>query len=77
MFWKKKPKTKVAKREAIKAQAQQIMADKRQEIGSEALNQIQKAIIAKQSSVLEKSKRTILNADEDKVRDNLSLWLKE
>ncbi len=77
MFWKKKPKKTVNKSDDIKAQAQKIMAAKREEIGSETLNQIQKTIMAKQSSVLEKSKRTILNADEDKVRDNLSLWLKE
>jgi gamma-glutamyl phosphate reductase len=77
MFWKKKLKPKNPSREQIVKQAQQAMAEKREEIGDETLAEIQKAILKKESSVLEQSKRKIMAADEDKVRDNLSLLLKE
>ena len=77
MFWKKKPKKAKPTREEVIAQAKQAMATKREEIGDEAMAEIKDAIMKKQSSVLEKSKRQILAADEDKVRDNLNLWLRE
>jgi hypothetical protein len=77
MFWKKKPKNKKSKREVVIDQANQAMANKREEIGDEAMADIKNAIMKKQNSALEQSKRQILSADEDKVRDNLALWLRE
>ncbi len=53
------------------------MAAKRAEIGEEALDQIKHAIMKRESSALEGAKRAILAADEDKVRDNLTHWLRE
>ena len=76
MFWKKK-KPKKPSREEILKQAQASMAAKREEIGDEALDQIKQAIIKRENSALEGAKRAILTADEGKVRDNLSLWLRE
>lgn len=77
MFWKKKKKvTKPTRDDAIK-QAQQVMAAKREEIGDEALAEIQKAIMKKKGSIVEQSKRKIMAADKDKVRDNISLLLRE
>lgn len=77
MFWKKKPKIKKTTREGAIEQAQQAMAAKREEVGDETLAEIQKAILKKENSILEQSKRKILAADEDKVRDNISLLLRE
>lgn len=77
MFWKKKSKPKNATREQILKKAQKAMAEKREEIGDETLAEIQKAILKKENSILEKSKRQIMAADQDKVRDNISLLLKE
>ena len=77
MFWKKKKKPKKTSREAVLEQAKASMAAKRAEIGEEALDQIKHAIMKRESSALEGAKRAILAADEDKVRDNLTHWLRE
>ncbi len=77
MFWKKKKKAAKPTRDNAIKQAQQAMAAKREEIGDEALADIQKAIMKKKSSIVEQSKRKIMAADKDKVRDNISLLLRE
>ena len=50
---------------------------KREEIGDETLDKIKEAIMKKESSALEQAKSKIKNTDDDKVRDNLSLWLRD
>lgn len=77
MFWKKKRKPQKTSREKALEQTKQVMADKRAEIGDEALDQIKKAIMAREGSELEKAKKKIMATDEDKIRDNLALWLRE
>ena len=77
MFWKKKPKKTLKSRDNVVQEAQQTMQNKREEIGSEALDKIKHAIMNKENSALNGAKKTIINADQDKVRDNLNLWLRE
>lgn len=77
MFWKKKSKEAKPSREAILRQAQADMAAKRTEIGEQTLDHIRQAIAGHENSALEKAKKQIFNADEDKVRDHIDLWLKE
>lgn len=77
MFWKKNKKAIKSTREEAISQAQKAMAVKRDEIGDETLAEIQKAIMKKKGSILEQSKRQIMSADKDKVRDNISLLLRE
>ena len=84
MFWpiKKKAKKKAVKpkkpsREDILAQAKATVAAKRAEIGEETLDKIREAIMKKENSALEQAKRKIMDMDDDKVRDNLSLWLRD
>ena len=77
MFWKKKPKKVKSNRDAAIAQAKEAMAVKRAEIGDEALAEIKEVLFKKQNSLLEKSKKQILSADQDKVRDNINFWLRE
>ncbi|MEM9469119.1 MAG: hypothetical protein AAF988_03060 [Pseudomonadota bacterium] len=78
MFWKKK-KPKKRSREDIIAEAKANAAKARHEIGDETLDKIKMALEKKQNSELEKAKAKakVKAMDEDKVRDNLSLWLKE
>ncbi len=76
MFWKKK-KSKKPSREEILKQAKETVAAKREEIGDEALDKIKQAILKRKNSPLEQAKDKIKNMDEDKVRDNLSLWLRD
>jgi len=79
MFWrKKKPKTpKKLTREQIIAQAKANAAAAREEIGDETLDKIKEAMMKRENSALEQAKRRVKAMDDDKVRDNLSLWLKE
>ncbi|MCI5060668.1 MAG: hypothetical protein MRY79_06320 [Alphaproteobacteria bacterium] len=74
MFWKKK---KSEKKKNIRTQASKIAADKRAEIGEDTLNEIRSAIMARKNSPLEKAKRQIAQANQDKVRDNIRFWLDE
>lgn len=77
MFWKKKKKPTKPCRDDILQQAKESLADKRAEIGDEALDQIRSAIMSRENSALQNAKKIILNTDKDKVRDNLNLWLRE
>lgn len=76
MFWKKKA-AKPTKRAQVVDEAQQIIATKRTEIGKETLDQIKSAIMNRETSALERAKKTIIQADQDKVRDNINFWLRE
>ena len=75
MFWRKK--SEKTKQETVLEKAQHVASQKREEIGDEALDQIKKAILKRENSALDQAKSTILKADQDKVRDNLNLWLRE
>lgn len=75
MFWRKK--SEKTKQETVLEKAQHVASQKREEIGDEALEQIKKAILKRENSALDQAKSTILKADQDKVRDNLNLWLRE
>ena len=80
MFWKKKTNKKNKKpqtREAIIAQAKESAAKAREEIGDETLEKIKRAMEKRQNSALEQARQKIKNMDEDHVRDNLSLWLRD
>jgi len=79
MFWKKKKpkKTNGLTREQILAQAKANASAAREEIGDETLQKIKAALEKKENSALMQAKNKVKAMDEDKVRDNLSLWLKE
>lgn len=81
MFWKKKPSKPVVpakpSRDDILRQARENAAAARAEIGDETLQKIKEAMMKKESSPLEQAKRQIRAMDQDKVRDHLSLWLKD
>lgn len=81
MFWKKKPKADLPKskptRDEIMAQARANMSAARAEIGYETLDKIKEAMMRKQQSAIEQAKAKIRAADQDKVRDHLSMWLRE
>lgn len=79
MFWKKKKNKKSQKtsREAILAQAKANAAAAREEIGDDTLEKIKKALLEKENSPFAQAKRRIEAMDEDKVRDNVSLWMRE
>ena len=80
MFWKKKKpvkKTQGLTREQILAQAQANASAAREEIGDETLQKIKAALEKKENSALMQAKNKVKAMDDDKVRDNLSLWLKE
>ena len=90
MFWKKKdkrntpekgaePKDTAAKpsREQILAQARVNAAAARAEIGDETLEKIKEALLKKQASAIEQAKKQILNANQDKVRDNIKFMMGE
>ncbi|NQZ13782.1 MAG: hypothetical protein HRT94_03005 [Alphaproteobacteria bacterium] len=80
MFWKKKKPKKDPKkltREQIIAQAKANAAAAREEIGDETLQKIKEAMEKRESSAFAQAKKKVKSMDDDKVRDNLSLWLKE
>lgn len=80
MFWKKKKpvkKTQGLTREQILAQAKANASAAREEIGDETLQKIKAALEKKENSALMQAKNKVKAMDDDKVRDNLSLWLKE
>lgn len=80
MFWKKKKPTKKTQgltREQILAQAKANASAAREEIGDETLEKIKAALAKKENSPLMQAKNKVKAMDDDKVRDNLSLWLKE
>lgn len=79
MFWKKKKSKKDPKkltREQIIAQAKANAAAAREEIGDETLQKIKAAMERRESSAFAQAKKKVKSMDDDKVRDNLSLWLK-
>ena len=80
MFWKKKKPKKDPKkltREQIIAQAKANAAAAREEIGDETLQKIKEAMEKRESSAFAQAKKKVKSMDDDKVRDNLSQWLKE
>lgn len=85
MFWKKKktgkqqPETKEKKldREALLAQARANAAAAREQIGDETLEKIKEAMLKKENNPFEQAKRKVQAMDQDKVRDHLSLWMRE
>ncbi len=79
MFWnKKKPKgKKEAKREALIDNANNLVKQKRAEIGDETLNSIKNAIEQRENSALNQAKKQIMATHKDKVLDNLDIWLKD
>lgn len=80
MFWKKKKPTKKTQgltREQILAQAKANASAAREEIGDETLEKIKAALAKKENSPLMQAKNKVKAMDDNKVRDNLSLWLKE
>ena len=90
MFWKKKGKSKPSEdgaqskdaaakpsREQILAQAKANAAAARAEIGDETLDKIKAALLKKQASAIEQAKKQILNANQDKVRDNIKFMMGE
>ena len=79
MFWKKKrPKTaNKPSREEILAQAKANASEAREEIGDDTLEKIKKALLEKENSPFAQAKRRIEAMDQDKVRDNVSLWMRE
>ena len=80
MFWKKKKPKKDPKkltREQIIAQAKANAAAAREEIGDKTLQKIKEAMEKRESSAFAQAKKKVKSMDDDKVRDNLSLWLKE
>lgn len=79
MFWKKKKdkKNQNPSREEILAQAKANAAAAREEIGDETLEKIKAAMEKKKNSPFEQAKRRVQAMDEDHVRDNVSLWMRE
>ncbi len=79
MFWKKKKnkKTQETSREAILAQAKANAAAAREEIGDDTLDKIREALLKKENSPFAQAKKRIEAMDQDKVRDNVSLWMRE
>ena len=80
MFWKKKKPKKDPKkltREQIIAQAKATAAAAREAIGDKTLQKIKEAMEKRESSAFAQAKKKVKSMDDDKVRDNLSLWLKE
>lgn len=74
MFWKKKIKPT---REDVIAKAKATAAAKTEEIGEETLDKIRGVLIKRDNSALGQAKAQIMNADKDKVIDNLSLLLRD
>lgn len=83
MFWKKKKSTNPPAatgkptREEIIAQAKANMSAARTEIGDETLEKIKAAMLKKQASAIEQAKKQIMNANTDKVRDNIQFMMRE
>ncbi|NCO03674.1 MAG: hypothetical protein GW903_05740 [Alphaproteobacteria bacterium] len=80
MFWKKKKPQKTTNgltRDQILAQAKANASAAREEIGDETLEKIKAALAKKENSPLMQAKNKVKAMDDNKVRDNLSLWLKE
>lgn len=79
MFWKKKkPKTaKQTSREEILAQAKANASAAREEIGDDTLDKIREALLKKENAPFAQAKRRIEAMDQDKVRDNVALWMRE
>ncbi|MAZ76938.1 MAG: hypothetical protein CMH31_06530 [Micavibrio sp.] len=79
MFWKKKEpkKDKKPSREEILAQAKANASAAREEIGDDTLDKIREALLKKENSPFAQAKKRIEAMDHDKVRDNVSLWMRE
>ena len=78
-FGKKKKKAvqKKSAREDLIAQATANAQQAREAIGEETLDKIADAMRRKQESDLEQAKAKIRAMDQDKVADNVRLWLDE
>ena len=77
MFWKKKKAKKPVNRDEILAQATKNVAEAREQIGEDTLDKIRRKLMEKENSALERAKRKIKAMDDDKVRDNISFWMRQ
>lgn len=81
MFWpinkKAKKKEKKTRREEIVSQAKATAKAKTAEIGEDTLSDIRDSLLRRENSALEQAKKKIMQADDDKVRDNLKYLLND